>query len=147
MYTAPNGDKFPVYNVLLLDDDQQENFDLLNFNLGKCDKHPDQEIAGRTVTATDPDGTEVKTEYHAQTVKGGFVQPYQLNGKLVTPNYNVQLVKALLSEDDYVKFKAAKGKSSEYAAAVKKLSEAADDREASDPKSEAGSSALADVSN
>lgn len=146
IYTSPTGERFVVPNVTLLDDEQQEQFDLLNFALSKCDKHPDTEIPGRTVTAKDPDGTEVVTEYPPQIIRGGFVQPYQKDGELVTPNYNVQLVQAFLGKDGYAKFKAAKGKSSEYAAAVKKLSEKLTEREADDPKSEGGSSALADVS-
>lgn len=147
IYTTPTGVKFVVPNVGLLDDDQQERFDQLNFTFSKCDKVPDREIPGRTVTAKDPDGTEVVTEYPPNVLKGeGFLQPYQTGGELVVPNYNIQLVTALLGEDGYQEFKAAKGKSSEFADQVKKLAEKLAEREKSDPKSEGGSAALADVS-
>jgi hypothetical protein len=145
-YTTPTGVPFGVPNVGLLDDDQQERFDALNFKFSKCDKVPDGELPGRTVTAKDPDGTEVVTEYPPSVIKGtGFLQPYQTDGQLVVPNYNIQLVIALLGEEGYEEFKAAKGKSSEFADRVKKLAEKLAEREKADPKSEGGSAALADV--
>lgn len=145
-YTTPTGKKFPVPNVSLLDDEQQERFDELLFKFSKCDKVPDQEIPGRKVTAKDPDGTEVVTEYPAHTVKGvGYLQPYMIDGELVKPNYNIQLVTALLGEDGYAEFKAAKGKASEFAVAVNKLNQSLAEREKTDPKSDGGSSSLAAV--
>src|SRR4051812_12377410 len=67
IYQTPTGARFVVPNVALLDDDQQERFDAIQFEMGQCDRVDDVEVPGRTVTAKDPDGTEIVTEYPSQT--------------------------------------------------------------------------------
>lgn len=164
-YIAPNGERFEVPNIALLDDDQQERFDKLQHRFQQCDKAEPTVLPERFVpeqiareVTVDDDGNEVVSSTQLVTAAytiperiipppaNAFITPYRINGELVTPSYNIQLVQAFLGEDGYAKFKAAGGKSSEYGVIVSRLNGWTAQREASDSKSDGSVSVVADVS-
>lgn len=163
-YVAPNGDKFEVPNIALLDDDQQERFDELQHRLRQCDRPEPTIIPGRTVPeriareiTKDGDGNDVVTEVITPEhvipervvppAPGVYILPYQKDGERITPGYNVQLVQAFLGNEGYAKFKAAGGKSSAYGVMVSRLNNFVDAREGSDSKSAGSVPAVEDVPN
>lgn len=75
---ADDGTVFTIPSPYLLDDDQQERYEELQFDLEKCDRD----------------------------ASGDLLVPYRIDGKPLTPNYNTRLAKAILG-DDYEAFKAA----------------------------------------
>lgn len=142
VYTTRTGKTFPVPDLSLLDDEQQERFELLQFTFQQCDKAPEIEIPSRTIETADGQ----KVTHPARKVDGGYLIPYRKGGELLVPSYNVQLATALLGEDGYQEFKAAKGKASEFARAVTKLNEAIGERAEDDSKSVDSTGDLAPVS-
>src|SRR5262245_49251594 len=93
-----------------LDDDTQERVNKVQHSFNQCDPAPGVTLPERTITA--PDGTV--THVGSQSVSGGLLLPYQKGGELVTPAHSVQLTAAILGDDGYEKFKAAKGNSNEF---------------------------------
>lgn len=146
IYVAPNGDKFPVPLYEELDDDQQERFDAVQFMLNSCDHAPDVTVRGYTEETVDDDGKVTKRTYPERTMPGGFKMPYQRGGKLISPPANVQITGALLGDEQFAKFKAAKGKSSVFVKQFMELQNRIQEREQSDPKSADGSADVAEVS-
>ncbi len=150
IYVAPDGSRFVVPLMDELDDDQQERFNAVQHLFSNCDRVPDIEFPGYTdeTTTTAPDGTVTvsRKTYPPRTVPGGYKSPYQKDGELITPAYNAQIVKALLGDDEFDKFRAAKGKSSEFARMFSGLVERVQERESADPKSEGSAGDMAEVS-
>lgn len=147
IYTAPNGEKFPVPLHSELDDDQQERLDAVQFVINSCDRHPDRVMPGYTEEVVDDEGKVTSRLVHPErTAPGGYKTPYEKDGQLITPPANVQMTKALLGDEEYARFKAAKGKSSVFVKMFVALIARVQEREKSDPKSEDDSSDVAEVS-
>ncbi|MGJ6126195.1 hypothetical protein QN239_26820 [Mycolicibacterium sp. Y3] len=79
--TTVDGTVFHIPNTALLDDDQQERWEALQFDLERCDRDDDGEL----------------------------ISPYRIDGEPLTPSYNVRLGQVVFGEDGYEKFKAAGG--------------------------------------
>lgn len=122
---------FKVTHPNMLDDDQDELYQQMRYEFNQCDR-AEEEVP--TSTFVTKDGTTTTIEAHV--VKGGFIDPFQKDGKRITPSYNVQMAKILLgTEEEYARFKAAGGTSNAIAIALAKRSEEMRNRRASDPKS------------
>lgn len=134
---------FEIPNPGLLDDDQQERWDELQFELQYCDREPDVERPEREIE--NPDGT--KTTVPAHTIKGDYIKPYQktVNGetKLLKPSYNTRLAMVIFG-DRYEKFKAAGGSGSQIAIEWARMNDEYQKRVEEDPKS-GGSAATLEV--
>lgn len=96
------GKVFEIPNPGLMNDDQQERWEELQFALEKCDREPDIEIPA---DSTLEDGSAIP----AQSIKGNVITPYRVNGELLKPPYNVRLAKALFGEEGYAEYKAGGG--------------------------------------
>ncbi|KWX66796.1 hypothetical protein [Mycobacterium sp. NAZ190054] len=146
IYVAPNGEQFPVPVYEELDDDQQERLDAVQHMLNSCDRFPDVTIPGYTEETVDDDGKVTRRIHPERTAPGGYKMPYEKGGERVSPPANVQLTEALLGDEQFAKFKAAKGKSSVFVKMFMELQRRVQEREQSDPKSEGGSADVAEVS-
>jgi hypothetical protein len=135
------GKVFEIPNPGLMNDDQQERWDELQFALEKCDREPDIEIPERTVT--DADGTT--TVIPAQTIPGQVSLPHRVNGELLKPPYNVRLAIALFGEDGYAEYKAGGGIANQIALEWARMNREYQERVEEDPKSGGGSPTLAVV--
>ena len=151
-----SGREYTIPNLLLLDDDQQAQYDALIHKLNQCDRYPDtdlpeQVVPQRTVKVTDPETgevTETVVAEHvvpARTVRGDFIEPYQKDGELITPPYNVQIAKILLG-DDYEEFKAGGGRSSDVRVELLRMRRETEERARNDSKSVDSSSQVEGVS-
>lgn len=127
-----NGDSVEIPNPGLLDDDQQERYDALQFELESCDYDDDIEIPERTVTHADG---RVEILQPARTVKGGLKDPLRKNGQLLSPGYNQRLALAILGEEGYAKFKAAGGRAADVSLMWRKMKKQWDERQDADSKS------------
>ena len=124
---TPRGEVFEIPNPSLLDDDQQERYDQLQFEVKSWDRHPD---------VLNDDGT-VK-------VRGALIDdPPCKEGKPVE-NYNIQLAKAIFGER-YEAFKAAGGRGNDVAFFWAKMNKVIADRRAQDSKSAGSDRAVAVV--
>ncbi|MDH6242531.1 hypothetical protein [Mycobacterium sp. OTB74] len=85
--TTGTGKAFTIPNPALLDDDQQERWDDLQFLLERAD--------------TDDQGEPLT--------------PYRIDGELLKPSYNVRLATALFGEAGYKEFKAVGGSGAQVA--------------------------------
>lgn len=143
---------FEIPNPGLLDDDQQDRWDELQFELEKCDKmpdveHPEQKIPERTVKNEDGSETIIPAQtIPAWTEKGDFYKPYRKtdadgNTKLLKPNYNTRLAMAIFG-DRYEAFKKAGGSGSQISLEWAKMNQEFQKRVESDPKSEGSSPSL-----
>lgn len=131
------GKEFTIPSLQLLDDDQQVAYNKLMHTLNQCDRWPDTEVPERTVKQTDPDGTVTETTIKRHTMTGDFISPYQKDGELVEPPYNIAMAQILLG-DQYDQFKAGGGKSAEVVEELMRLRVETVKRQASDPKSGGG---------
>lgn len=129
-----SGEVFDVRNPLFFDDDMLTAYQALHHRMNQCDRWPDTEVPEQHVETAQPDGTVVKSHMGAHTRRGDYIEPYQENGILVDPPYEVQVAKIILG-DKYDAFKAGGGSSRELAMVLQKLRERGEEREAADPKS------------
>lgn len=132
------GEVFTIPNPGLMDDDQQERWEDLQFELESCDREDDITVPEQTL----PDGTKLA----ARTVKGDFLTPYRKNGELLKPPYNVRLAIALFGEEGYRKYKAGGGIANQIAMEWARMNREFEERVNRDPKSEGSDSALEAVS-
>lgn len=132
-----NGKVFEIPNPGLMDDDQQERWEALQFELEQCDREPDIEVPEQTL----PDGTVIS----ARTVRGDFLTPYRKNGELLTPPYNVRLAQALFGEDGYAEYKAQGGIAAQIAMEWARMNRDFEERVNRDPKSGGSDSTVAAV--
>lgn len=91
-----------------------------------------------------PDGTEVETFIGARIVKGDYIEPYQEDGVLVDPPYEVQVAQIVLG-DKYDEFEDAEGSPREVVELLAELRRGVTKRVDADPKSDGGSGVLAVV--
>ncbi len=89
------GKVFEIPNPALMDDDQQERWEELQYQLESCDRAPD----------------------------GEYLTPYRVDGELLKPPYNVRLAQALWGEDGYAEYKAGGGISSQIGLEWTRMSE------------------------
>ena len=78
---------FDIPNPGLLDDDQQDRWEDLQFELEQYDRDD----------------------------SGDLITPYRKDGRLITPSYNARLGVVLFGEDGYAEFKAGGGSGSQIA--------------------------------
>lgn len=138
-----SGETFTVPSVLLLDDDQLVAYEELHHKLNQCDRYPDAKQPAQRFVHKNPDGTEVETEIGEHTQRGGFIQPYQKDGELITPPYSIQLAVIFWGDDGYQRFKAGGGRSAEIPEKLGEINGATVKRMADDSKSAASGSGLA----
>lgn len=122
-----DGTVFDIPNPTLLDDDQQERYEELQFELEQCDRHPDVE----TPEVKLEDGTVVPS----RVIPGDLMTPYRIDGKLMRPSYNERLARVAFG-DDYEKFKASGGSGSQVALEWARMNKEYQERVAADSKSE-----------
>lgn len=128
------GKVFEIPNPGLMDDDQQERWEEMQFDLEKCDRDPDVEIAGRTAD----DGTIVP----GATIPGEIMVPYRIDGKLLKPPYNVRLAIALFGEEGYKEYKSGGGIANQIALEWARMNREYQERVTADPKSDGHGPAL-----
>lgn len=142
-YVQVEGGKvFEIPNPGLMNDDQQERWEDLQFELEKCDRHPDTEVPERTFT--DEDGHV--TTLPAATIKGDFMTPYRINGELLKPPYNVRLAIALFGPEGYKEYKAGGGIANQIALEWARMNREYQERIEADPKSGSNDSKVEDIS-
>lgn len=129
-----SGEVFTFPSLRLLDDDQQVEYNKLQHTLNQCDRWPDTEVPERTIKQTDADGTVTETTVKAHTVRGDFMTPYQKDGKLIEPPYNIAIAQLLLG-DRYEEFKQSGGRSAELVEELMRMQSESLKRQSSDPKS------------
>lgn len=122
-----SGKVFEIPNPGLMNDDQQERWEELQFELEQCDREPDIEIPERTLE----DGTVLP----AQTIRGEVKVPYRINGELMKPPYNVRLAKVLFGEEGYAEYKAGGGIAGQINVEWARMNREYQERVAADPKS------------
>lgn len=127
---------FEIPNPGLLNDDQQERWEELQFELEACDREPDIEIAESTL----PDGTTIP----ARVIPGEVKRPYRIQGQLMKPSYNVRLAQVLFG-DRYDAFKEAGGSGNQVGLIWAKMNDEFQKRVEADPKSGGSDSTVEDV--
>jgi hypothetical protein len=133
-----SGEVFEIPNPGLMDDDQQERWEELQFELEQCDREPDITVPEQTL----PDGTKLA----ARTVRGDLISPYRKDGGLLKPPYNVRLAKALFGEEGYAKYKAGGGIANQIAMEWARMNREFEERvNSGDSKSGGSDSTLAAV--
>lgn len=132
-----NGKVFEIPNPSLLDDDQQERYEELQFLLEQCDREDDIVIPARTLA----DGEEVAE----RTIKGDLKQPYRIDGNLLKPNYNARIGIVAFGEEGYKEFKASGGSGAQIALEWARMNKEFADRAEADSKSEGGDGSVAAV--
>lgn len=141
------GKVYTIPNLHLLDDDQQAAYDQFIHELQNCDRHPDIQVPQRTIRTTDPETGEVtETVIEGHTLRGDIIEPYQKDGKLLTPPYNVRIAQILLGEEGYEEFKAGGGKSSEVRQELLRMKTETEERLRQDSKSRNSSGPVENVS-
>lgn len=129
--------RFEIPNPGLMDDDQQERWVDLQFELEQCDREPDTIIPEHTLT----DGTVIPH----QVVTGALKEPYRKDGALMRPPYAVRVAQAILG-GDYAAFKAAGGSGSYILVEWARMNDEFKNRVDVDPKSGGSDSPLESVS-
>lgn len=127
---------FWIPSLDLLDDEQQDRWDEMQFDMQKYDRGEDIELPAYT----DKFGNKVE----ARTVPGSIKLPHQINGERVKPTYAVRVAQALFGED-YERFKKAGGRANDVLAIVMAMNKERGDREQAEAeagadKSDAGDS-------
>lgn len=92
----------PHPNLRMLDDDRQEAYEELLFEVESYDRGPDIFIPEQKVK--DSSGNEMVLP--SETKQGDLLVPYRKDGKLVKPPHTVKVVIAALGEDVYARLRA-----------------------------------------
>src|SRR5262249_25412319 len=133
------GKVFEIPNPGLMDDDQQERWEDLQYEVEKCQREPDVELPERTITDRDGNATTLP----ATTVQGDFLTPYRWSdGTLMKPPYNVKLAIALFGEDGYREYKAQGGIANQIGLEWARMTREYQERLNADPKSGSGNPTL-----
>lgn len=130
------GEVFTVIHPKMFDDDQQAEFNRLQHLLNRCDRHPDYEVPEHRTIVTAPDGTVTETVLAGNRQRGDYIEPYQLDGDLVEPPYQVQITAIILGADEYARFKAGGGRSVEVVDELLRMQRETVKRVSDDPKSD-----------
>lgn len=132
-----DGKVWEIPNPGLMDDDQQERWEELQFDLQSYDREDDIVIPEQVL-----DGGTVIPE---RRIKGDLVTPYQKNGQRMSPPYNVRLAKVLFGEEGYAAYKAGGGIANQIALEWARMNREYQERVESDPKSDGSRPALETV--
>ncbi len=133
VYIEVEGGKvFEIPNPGLMNDDQQERWEELQFLLEDCDREDDVTYPERTFT--DADG--ITRTIPEQTIRGEVKTPYRIDGKLLKPPYSVRLAKALFGEDGYAAYKAGGGIANQISLEWARMNREYQERVNADPKSD-----------
>lgn len=124
------GKVFEIPNPGLLNDDQQERWENLQFELEKCDRDPSIDIPEQKL--------EDGTVFPARTIPGEVLSPYRLNGELIKPTYSVRLAKVLWGDEGYAEYKAGGGISNQISLEWSRMAREFQARVEQDPKSNDG---------
>jgi hypothetical protein len=133
-----SGRVYEIPSPALLDDDQQERWDELQFTLEQCDREDDIVIPERVRD----DGT-VSPE---RVIEGDVKKPYRINGELLKPTYNARLAIALFGNEGYEEFKADGGSGSLVALEWARMNKEYMERVEADSKSDSSPASLEVVS-
>ncbi|WPH57645.1 hypothetical protein [Mycobacterium phage WXIN] len=135
-----NGKVFEIPNPGLLDDDQQERYEELQFFLEQCDREPDTEVPEQSVVIDDK-----VTTIAAYTIPGEVKKPFRINGELLKPPYAVRLAIALFGEEGYAEYKANGGIANLIGFEWARMNKEYQERVAADSKSEGDGAAVEGV--
>lgn len=128
----------PHPSFSMLDDEKQQAYEELQFEIESCDRAPDVYVPEMELDS----GVVLP----AETKRGALLIPYRKNGELVTPPYSVRLVKTALGEQDWAKLKAAGKNAADVIKIWHEQSLRIAERQASDPFRNGSPSPLASVS-
>jgi hypothetical protein len=92
----------PHPNLHMLDDDRQQAYDELLFEIESYDREPDLLIPEQTLDS----GMVLP----AETKRGALLVPYRKDGQLIKPPHSVRVVQAALGDTEYARLRAG-GKS------------------------------------
>jgi hypothetical protein len=87
----------PHPNLMMLDDDRQEDYEELMFEVESYDREPDLYIPEQTLSS----GVILP----AETKRGGIKLPYRKDGELIRPPHSVKVVQAALGEKQYLRLR------------------------------------------
>lgn len=136
------GEKFTVTNPNLFDYDQLLAYQKLHHLINKCDRWPDVEVPEQRIVSKNRDGTEVESFRGSYVQRGDWIEPYQLNGEMIEPTYEVQVCQIVFGEKEAQRFFDGGGSPLEVVRALSELRRRTEDRAAADPKSDAGADVL-----
>ncbi|MDV7228747.1 hypothetical protein R4531_22815, partial [Mycolicibacterium fortuitum] len=142
--TTDDGQKFTVRNPLYLSASQLVAYNELHHRINKCDRWPDVDQPEQKMKTVQPDGTEVETYIGARTIRGDYIEPYQENGVMVNPPYEIQAAMIVMG-DKYDAFEAAGGSPREVVELLAELRRGVQKRVDADPKSDGRGGVLAAV--
>lgn len=142
--TTEDGQTFTVRNPMYLSASQLVAYNELHHRINKCDRWPTTEQPEQTMKSRQEDGTETEMHTGARTIIGEYIEPYQENGVMVNPPYEIQAAKIVLG-DQYDKFDAAGGSPREVMELLADLQRGVQKRADADPKSVGSDSVLAAV--
>lgn len=142
--TTEDGQEFTVRNPMYLTAAQLTAYNALHHRINKCDRWPSIEQPEQTMKSRQPDGTETEMHTGARTVIGDYIEPYQENGVMVSPPYEIQAAMIVLG-GQYEKFEAAGGSPREVVELLAELRRGVQKRADVDPKSVGSDSVLASV--
>lgn len=132
------GRVFEIPNPGLMDDDQIERYEELQFTLEQCEREADTVIPERVVK--DDDGNSVT--FPERVIRGDFKTPYRIDGKLLKPPYAVRLATAVFGEEGYAEYKAGGGIASQVSMEWARMNREYQERVDADPKSDGDGPAL-----
>lgn len=122
-----NGKVFEIPNPGLLDDDQQERWEQLQFDLESCDREPEIQIPEQKLE----DGSVLP----ARTLTGDLIMPYRKEGQLLKPPYSVRLAISLFGEEGYKDYKSGGGIANQISVEWARMNKEYSERVQRDPKS------------
>lgn len=142
---AENGEEFTVRNPMFFKAPQTVAYNQLHHRINKCDKWPDAQAPEQRMRSVQPDGTEVETFIGARVIPGEYIEPYQEDGVLVEPPYEIQVARIALGDEQYEKFEEAGGSPREVVEVLAELRRGVQKRADADDKSVGSVSVLAAV--
>ena len=142
---AGNGQEFTVRNPMFFTASQSAAYNKLHHRMNKCDRWPDTEKPDQSMKSVQPDGTVVETHIGAHVVRGDFIEPYQEDGELVEPPYEVQAARIAMGDSEYEKYEAADGAPYQVVKLIRELRDGVQRRVDDDSKSDGGRGVLAAV--
>lgn len=138
------GEVFTFRNPMCFSDDQLLAYQKLHHRMNQCDRWSDTEVPEQRMKSVEPGGQEVETLIGAHVRRGDYIEPYQEDGVMVEPLYEVQVAQIMLG-DRYEKFRAGGGSSRELVEVLAELRREKDKRVSVDPKSDGDGGAVAAV--
>lgn len=168
--TLPDGtvEIFTVPYPGTLNDEQQDRWNQLQFEIDQCDRDPDavipdhkltrkEAVGSRTITEGEKVTTETdvvvedETFVPGTTIPGQPILPYRKTNadgvtELLTPNYNARVAIALWGEERYGVFRANGGESRLIVLLQTKMRRELEERQKRDSKSDGSPDAVGEVS-